>query len=71
MKQSVTRREMPPWHIDRSIGEYSRRPLALGSGDRDDRAPGSTAARPKGGPTTRLPANVFAAAQSGPTANRI
>src|SRR5688572_7352082 len=22
IKQKVTRREMPPWHIDRSIGEY-------------------------------------------------
>ena len=23
MKTKVTNREMPPWHIDRSIGEYS------------------------------------------------
>ena len=26
IKTKVTSREMPPWHIDRSIGEYSNDP---------------------------------------------
>ena len=32
IKQKVTRREMPPWHIDRSIGEYVGDPSLSGSG---------------------------------------
>ena len=45
IKQRVTPREMPPWHIDRSIGEYAQRSVAERRRNRHDRARGLTAAR--------------------------
>ena len=40
IKTKVTTREMPPWHIDRSIGEYSNDPSLSDHGSRDDREVG-------------------------------
>ena len=52
---------MPPWHIDRSIGEYLADPSLSRCRRSPPSAPGSTPARPKAAPADAPPPRVFSA----------
>lgn len=60
IKQKVTRREMPPWHIDRSIGEYLNDPSLS---DEEVALIGAwvDGGAPQGRPSDAPPAKTFAA----------
>jgi hypothetical protein len=58
MKQKTTRREMPPWHIDRSIGEYANDP-SLSDREIDIIARWADAGAPQGNPADAPPPRVF------------
>ena len=70
LKQRVSAREMPPWHINRSIGEYSPDP-SLSDDEITTIAAWAMAARPKA-LQPMLPALTFQSGmRNGPTASLI
>ena len=61
MKNRVSLRQMPPWHVDRTAGTHSQvqgRSVALRRRDRHDRRRGSTVGHRRGNPADMPPAQT-------------